>query len=151
MQILIYHTGKLVKFPCFSAINHQITCTLPFILAPFLPARNILRTEIHAIFLRTLVARELMTSASRGGENNHQNNAVARDANWESGGRKHPYGSYLRQSSRELDLDFPTHHYIISALSSGEYRGNDQLAGRSECTRFGNGRSRWLLHTRIYM
>lgn len=29
MQILICLTGKLVKFPCFSVINPQITCALP--------------------------------------------------------------------------------------------------------------------------
>lgn len=65
-----------------------------------------------------------------------------------SGGGKYPRGSYSWQSSRGLDLDFPTRHYIISALSAGEHGENDQLAGRSERARFGNGCSRWLLDTR---
>lgn len=68
---------------------------------------------------------------------NHRNNAIMR--NQGSGGGKYPRGSYSQQPSRGLDLDFPTSHYIISTLSAGEYGENDQLAGRSERTRFGNG------------
>lgn len=40
MQILICLTGKLVKFPCFSAINPQITYAFPFVLAPSLSIRT---------------------------------------------------------------------------------------------------------------
>ena len=134
MQILIYHNEKFVKFLCFFAINPQITCKLSFILASSLPAHTFCGDprDRSESFSR---CAELMTSASRK-KKTHRNNAIALNANRKSGGRKYSHGSYLWQFSRGLDLDFPTWHYIISALSSGEYGENDQLAGRSERARF---------------
>lgn len=66
MQILICLTGKLVKFPCFSAINPQITCTLPpSFQTPSLPVHTFvygdLRDRSHRAKLTTTASREKKT------------------------------------------------------------------------------------------
>lgn len=142
MQILICLTGKPVKFPCFSAINSQITCVLPFALTSSLSVRT------FCVRISTRSFRELLSLCGINDVRVEERektieimlSRVTPLKDQEGVNTKYPRGSYSRQASRGFDLDFPTRHYIISALSSGEYGENDQLVDRSERARFSNGR-----------
>jgi len=67
MQILICLTGKLVKFSCFSAINPQITYTLPFALvSPHFASKRFAYEDPRDRSGSFSGCAKLMTSASRG-------------------------------------------------------------------------------------
>lgn len=75
MQILICLTGKLVKFPCFSAINPQITCTLPLALDPSLSIHTFCVRRSARSFRELLSPREINDDHVEG-KKNYRNNAI---------------------------------------------------------------------------